>query len=583
MKIKHLIIGENPLGLEHVNLTKHNLGSVVALIGPNGAGKSRVLEYIKNEIVNVSSDSAWQYDFKPFANNNIGVGSRAFPAFVRKHIKEFDVNKTQRENIVYSDILSNKENVINALNLSFNEINSLNINTVFDYIKSITQNSTGIKVAELINSNGEKKAKNVYEKEFEDFNVIMKRFLNKSFHYTVTSEGRSFDTVLSFGNNNFDFDKLSPGEKILFRYACAMFLYQKSNMVNIQDCIIIIDEPENHLHPKYQIELIDSLANLVENTGQLWIATHSIHILSHLGFEKILMVHDNKVSPPSRSSHSKILRQLVEKNDHIESLAKLTYSISDYHYAMFVKECFERPNIISKATEYDPQFLLLKEKISNDISVKVLDFGAGMGRIGQVIGEMENIKNRNLIDYHAYDISEENVEYIKKCGITSNVYSDIENIPNSTFDFVILCNVLHEINPSMWLEIFSSIKKMLNDKGCLLILEDLELIRGEVAHEYGYLILGPKEIRCLFNLDEIEEIKPEGNNRDRLFLLSIPKSNVTANKESLIKSIKILKDNIYNNLKNMKNDRIKDELQARKYAHFSQLYINAEMFLKDNA
>jgi predicted ATPase len=53
--------------------------------------------------------------------------------------------------------------------------------------------------------------------------------------------------------------------------------------------VLMLDEPDAHLHPQLQLELVSRLKRLVEGTPkQVFIATHSSEILKHSGADKIM-------------------------------------------------------------------------------------------------------------------------------------------------------------------------------------------------------------------------------------------------------------------------------------------------------
>ena len=66
-----------------------------------------------------------------------------------------------------------------------------------------------------------------------------------------------------------------------------------------------------------------------------------------------------------------------------------------------------------------------------------------------------------------------------------------------------MCNVLHEIPPNNWPTIFSPLSligRALADKGFLLLVEDQRIPVGELAHEYGFLVLDTSHLRTLFGV-----------------------------------------------------------------------------------
>lgn len=89
------------------------------------------------------------------------------------------------------------------------------------------------------------------------------------------------------GNSEFEISKLSTGEKqVIYRVG-----YLLRNLKTISGGIILIDEPELSLHPKWQIKYIKFLRELfIENgtmTVQFIIATHSPYLLKSLPLDSV--------------------------------------------------------------------------------------------------------------------------------------------------------------------------------------------------------------------------------------------------------------------------------------------------------
>lgn len=88
----------------------------------------------------------------------------------------------------------------------------------------------------------------------------------------------------------FDINSLSSGEKQLFLRAMTL------KMLNINNSVILIDEPEISLHPKWQQKIVKVYKGIGEN-NQIIIATHSPHIVSSVKSEslKLLVKADNGI------------------------------------------------------------------------------------------------------------------------------------------------------------------------------------------------------------------------------------------------------------------------------------------------
>lgn len=95
--------------------------------------------------------------------------------------------------------------------------------------------------------------------------------------------GAKFDVYLARENILYKFDYLSSGEKRLITNIFFIANSLKSTKKNI----LIIDEPEVSLHPKWQIEYLENISNVFYKYEiQIFIATHSPLILADLFFDR---------------------------------------------------------------------------------------------------------------------------------------------------------------------------------------------------------------------------------------------------------------------------------------------------------
>ncbi|HEX8333224.1 MAG TPA: AAA family ATPase, partial [Segetibacter sp.] len=353
----------------------------------------------------------------------------------------------------FEQILSNRhfDDVVNApLNLAnkptgFNEFSALNNNSTVAYLNKITtqiatdefnlyiQNrDTPEKVSEAI------KGKKSFQL-FNSFQKYIKQFLGKDFSYHQTASGNIVNSTLHFNKEPFNLHLLSPGQKTLFAYAILFFYLETNSNANVNESIIIIDEPEKHLHPEAQIILVNALKSILSKSGQLWIATHSIHILSHLDCDEIVMVKDDQIVKPSRTTPGNAFNDLMGIDDHINELISFINSVSDWAFGNFMLQCFKQPEVIFGNNPNDPQFRLFKEFISPSVQITLLDYGAGKGRIGYTLNEDTEVAKK--ISYSAFEPDKANYELLNNVPNLQSIFSSASEIPREKFDCVLLCNV----------------------------------------------------------------------------------------------------------------------------------------------
>jgi len=621
--------------LEEIDLTRKPLASTVALVGKNGAGKSRILSFVQNYILSIDAESFLnghienippeligryqgnldaanqikkQYfsdkvtaqqksQLKIQANQQLSPIIQNFQKFGKAYVKIVDNDDlknikalSNNNSLTFEQILNNQHFTnltqpnTNNQTSPINEFTEFNSQSTLQYLTKLTNEIAtdefnlylkNRQTPELVNEEIKKK------KSFQLFTIFqdyVKKFLGKDFSYQQTVQGNTVNSTLHYNDQPFNLNLFSPGQKTLFAYAILFFYLDVNSKTNIRDSIIIIDEPEKHLHPEAQISLINALKNIVSKSGQLWLATHSVHILSHLEYDEILMVEDSKIIPPSRTTPGMSFNSLMGLEHHVSNLITFINSISEWAYGNFMVQCFKEPEVVFGNDLNDPQFKLFKAFLEKKTKTNILDFGAGKGRIGYTIKEDEELSNK--IIYSAFEPDKSNYELLNNVPNILKTYSKTDEIEVNSFDCVLLCNVLHEINPNDWIKVFESIKRVLKDDGYLLIIEDKFLPKGENAHQFGYLILGAEETQILLNASDFLELKLQDDRfNQRILFNAFSKNEINPTNDSIINSLQKLKENSFNNIKTIKKEE-KNIDQGRRYANQTQLYINAQLAIE---
>lgn len=526
------------------------------------------------------------------------------PAYIKivdnDDLKKIKTNVNNNSKLTFEEILSNShfENFITntikseqnprvpqETNPSYlNEFTAFNHESTIEYLKKLSTTIITDEFSLYIKNrdNPQKIKDEIKDKNafilFSKFQDYVHQFLGKGFSYRESTKGNVVDSILYYNDTPFNLSQFSPGQKTLFAYAILFFYLDINSKTNIKDSVIIIDEPEKHLHPEAQIKLLNAIKNIIYKSGQLWIATHSINILAHLEYDEIIMVKDDEIILPSRITPEKSFMDLMGIDNHIYQLTSFINSISDWAYGNFMVQCFKEPDVIFDKNTQDPQFKLFKEFLSNKEIIHLLDYGAGKGRIGYTISEDEMVSKK--IKYSAFEPDVKNHEILKKVPDLVHMYSINSEILNHTFDAIILCNVLHEINPKEWPEILKNIRDKMHDNGYLIFIEDRFLPKGEKAHEFGYLILGVDEMRTLLNVDKPIELKlNEVEFRDRIIFNAFHKSQINPSLESTINAIELLNFNSLKNIRILREEK-NDLNQGRRYANETQLFINSLLALE---
>lgn len=526
------------------NITFHNRN---LLIGRNGAGKTRFLKALE--------------EYYKENNTKTSVVTLYFP---ENHMNADEVIHTSLYDAIYE-----KDS------LSFQDFLRL---ASKDWLALIDDIYTGMSM----------RATKTAQRMQEDFDRLNKKFL--IFFDSELCPKDESSTIYMVKHTNGTERKIpveqaikefSPGELMLF-YLCILVFYL--DHLSDTSIILILDEPEIHLHPKALIALMEMLTSS-SAVSQLWVASHSLFIMPLFPFEQIVHFDRNHICPLNRDTYKKIYDELIGlENVDVYELLK---SVENWAYYQFIVENFFLPISKSTAKKDDEQvqkLLTYLESVRTSRPIKVLDYGAGKFRLWDCLKQAipEQQKRANLLQYDAFEPfpSTSNPEGI-------NVYSKETELMSNHYDVVVLMNVLHEIDPCDWLHTFELISNTLSNDGVMVFLEVHTLTNGEQPYgQAGYLLLQDPQTKELFS--HATTVQHSCNKQEKSNCWIIPKcdlQNITfSNIQMAISSLESYCEDM---LKKLDDERIKlahsanpadsakIKLTGRKYAFLSQQYINA--------
>lgn len=154
-----------------------------------------------------------------------------------------------------------------------------------------------------------------YRELFEGFQEVLRTMLPREIGFERL-EVRMPDIVLVTKSGAFNVDAMSGGITALFSIAWQVHMYG----ANKGNCTILIDEPENHLHPSMQREFLPGLKAAFPNFKFI-ISTHSPFILASLP--------DAQVYALTFNESSKIVSVELEETDLMGSANKILREILD--------------------------------------------------------------------------------------------------------------------------------------------------------------------------------------------------------------------------------------------------------------
>ena len=402
---------------------------------------------------------------------------------------------------------------------------------------------------------------------------------------------------------------LSEGQKVLFQLACMIHARQTS----LKDCIIFLDEPENHLHPAILNDLVDRLRALLTD-GQLWIATHSVPLIAHLSAtdpDCLWFAEKGRFSRAGRAP-SKVLNSLLGGALGASRVHDLTLLASRYASFLLLRQCLLPPGVTCYEGA-DPQLNQISEVLERlrptDRPLAILDFGSGKGRLLDAIADAAAGRSLStLIDYVGYerwgdeaDHCQKRCEDLYETDEKRRAFKSLDAVREARgekfADIAIVCNVLHEVRPDEWLDEFgagSALARLVKDDGHILFVEDYAIPVGERAHEHGFLLLDEPELRLLFDITEDDIALGRFNRNDhsnpayrgRLIAHAISaRCLARLSWKTRWRAIRSLHDRSLNRLQKLleeKHDLKTANALGRESALVTQLIANSALWLRDN-
>ena len=298
MKIKNLHIKEFK-GLRDISINFENNNKVLnlaVLAGTNGSGKTRVLEsildYFQKIVNHIENENGAEIFFETDEQNCLNQGYNPYMLYqilnyyndentfergrkvVEKNLKVFP-------KIIYVPTEINFQKVEIASPMLVQEYSFLNI--VDSILIKDVPSYIATRIMKMANEQENTPMREIRAAVFKEINEIFE-ILDLDIKISgISKNAKSVPIFTNSAGDKFDINELSSGEKQLFLRTLAI------KMLNPENSIILIDEPELSLHPKWQQRIVDVYKKIGKN-NQIIIATHSPHILGSVRKENIMLL-----------------------------------------------------------------------------------------------------------------------------------------------------------------------------------------------------------------------------------------------------------------------------------------------------
>lgn len=198
-----------------------------------------------------------------------------------------------------------------------------------------------------------------------------------------------YDLRLLKQGSSFLVNAASSGEKEFLTYLFAIYA------LNVRDALIVVDEPELHLHPKWQSTLLGLFEKLSVETGnQFLLATHSPIFVSPASIQYVSRVF-------SKEQHSEIVRL---KNDALPE----------------AKHLFSIVNGLNNEKMFFADKVILVEGISDRLFFDAIFKKLGLGKGSTQIYEVISVGGKGF--FAPYE------QLLKACRVPYAVIADLDYV-----------------------------------------------------------------------------------------------------------------------------------------------------------
>lgn len=595
--ITRLELGKDPsLNDGLMNGVMLKIPGVVAITGPNGAGKSRLLRRVESLCKIIRSDGLTQEEAIAFAKRDAtrarNDGSRAPHVKLEATLRSFEWSGTYSARIRIIQIRPSPPALTPIGDVRIKDLQG--VKKAPDVQKILKISATAFVTIQAIandflsathpNTSLREEDRKKAQSRFQAIDAIVNELLGTSIEVRAFNDARLFGRPMNA-------DELSTGQQRLIAFAEAFF---EAGDID-SPTVVILDEPENHLHPQAIIQVLDKIKKFATN-AQIWIATHSLALLASLDPKSIWCMQKGNLSYAGTRTID-VLESLMGGDQNVEKRSLFLSSPTDFAINSFVTECLLPPSVVDTPLG-DPQTSQIAEHIASfsGPTIKIIDWGAGRGRLAKTLREVGSGSEASpiSIDYFAFDPSP---AYRNECLDSMEGFVDSPQSHHfqliselaACFDrdragVVTMCNVLHEIPPSDWVRVLGcDIAQVLRPDGFLLIAEDLIMPHGELAHRDGFVVLDPTGIGHLFD-DVNEEIVISSSSdpryHNRLFAYLVPATLLgKVSQSSIHNACSWQRDHSKRRIKEMREHPLKDHRTGRELAFQLAQFANASLVL----
>ena len=325
--------------------------------------------------------------------------------------------------------------------------------------------------------------------------------------YFRRAQENTVDLVLAYGDGTTaHFEEWSDGQKNIL---LIMALIRQA-----EPQIVLLDEIENHFHPKYITLVLDYLRR---NVPQSIVTTHHPHVIFSELVDRVFYLEATRppfpegdplpelrhLKQPAQQAPSRTVHRLVDAFGKVTAIYRLFHdqdrqlikqaqqirSDADIIFHAALTRIFLPDIVPAKAgpmPDRQSQQLLtaLRDEFHAlaETPVRLLEIGSGLGRIPADVNKLSPDQVGPNVDWQCWEPNEAVRARLRDEILRKNIKATVLDALDGAkgeFDICLIANVCHELTPEQFADVLSVVTGRLRNTGFLLIQELYPLLNAE--------------------------------------------------------------------------------------------------------
>lgn len=270
--------------------------NTVVFIGNNGSGKTSILRGIFENFAGTTKRNIKEKDILEVSfGKGVWGQVQKSPCIDQQAIKSRIIYDTIKYDEKDCEAIGIGKIVFMPTEINFNIASKVDtrkkvpdkfVNIIDQKMTSDISSFIATKIETAVFENEDLPVRESIKKTCDEINSVF-RCMNLDVEVIGLSKDEKKQPIFQNRNKNtFSIESLSSGEKQLFLRALSL------KFLNVNDSIILIDEPEISLHPEWQRKIISVYESIGRN-NQLIVATHSPHVIGDIRKEQLRILTRN--------------------------------------------------------------------------------------------------------------------------------------------------------------------------------------------------------------------------------------------------------------------------------------------------